>query len=124
MNEELNPAEEQRPVGEKLQKVLARMNNDVALCRRLLRLFGDHLDGVPQHLHELLEASDHTALYGLAHSLKGEAGTLGIDVIAVAADELCQSIKSGRVEAYSVWTEALVQACEIVQGQMKALADP
>jgi HPt (histidine-containing phosphotransfer) domain-containing protein len=79
---------------------------------------------VPQRLHELLAASDHTALYGLAHSLKGEAGTLGIDVIAVAADELCQSIKGGRVETYSVRTEALVQACEIVQGQMKALADP
>ena len=52
-----------------LKSHLARMNNDVPPCRLLLRLFGDHPDGVSQ-------------------------------------------------------TEALVQACETVQEQIKALAGP
>ena len=122
-DEEVEGIERALP-GVNIRTVLARMNNDVALCRRLLRLFGDHLDGVSQHLRERLGASDHSALYGLAHNLKGEAGTLGIDIVAVAADALCQCIKGGHVEAYRVRTEALVQACETVQEQMKALADP
>ncbi len=121
--EELGAIERALP-GVKARTVLARMNNDFVLFKRLLRLFGNHLDPAPQSLREFLVASDHIALYGLAHSLKGEAATLGIDVIAVAAEELCQSIKGGRVEAYGVRTEALAQACEIVHEQMKGIADP
>ena len=107
--------------GTRVRKALERMNNDVSLYKRLLRLFVNSQSGAPQRLRECLQAFDYVRLYQLAHSLKGEAGTLGIDAIGQAAEELCQSIKGNQVDRYGIQTEALARACENAQQRMAIL---
>ncbi|MFB0934998.1 MAG: Hpt domain-containing protein [Propionivibrio sp.] len=79
------------------------------------------MGGTPQRLREFLRTFDYARLYPAAHGLKGEAGTLGIDAISRAAEDLCQSIKADQVEKYGIQTEALARACERAQAQIASL---
>ncbi len=116
--EEEVAAIEQALPGVRVRKALERMNNDVGLYRHLLLLFFNTQSGTAQRLREFLRTFDYARLYPAAHGLKGEAGTLGIDAISRAAEDLCQSIKADQVEKYGIQTEALASACESAQAQI------
>jgi len=107
--------------GVRVRKALERMNNDVDLYRRLLLLFFNTQSGTAQRLREFLRTFDYIRLYQLAHGLKGEASTLGIDTISRVAEDLCQSIKDNQVDKYGIQTEALARACERAQEQRATL---
>lgn len=74
---------------------LARIMGNLALYKRLLQSFSErHLETVAK-LRALHAANDIDAIGLEAHSLKGEAGNLGIDVVRTAADHLEARIKAG-----------------------------
>jgi HPt (histidine-containing phosphotransfer) domain-containing protein len=92
-------------------QALARMGQDMALYRKLLQSFATNHASTSEHIQELLGHSDHESLYQLAHSLKGEAGNLGIDAIRDAADTLAKAVRSAVVNRLPALAQALAERC-------------
>jgi len=99
---------------------LARLAGNLVLYRRLLHTFAERQAGSASRWRAWLAAGELTALYEAAHSLKGEAGNLGLDSIFVAADALAQQIKSRQTEHLGEATERLAGQCETMLGILAA----
>jgi PAS domain S-box-containing protein len=92
---------------------LARMGQDLVLYRKLLQSFATNHASTSEHIQELLGHSDHESLYQLAHSLKGEAGNLGIDAICDAADTLAKAVRSAVVNRLPALAQTLAEQCRL-----------
>lgn len=81
--------------GFEITQALHRMDNNQALLARLLCSFAEEHDGTLTQLDALLQAGKNTEAATLLHTLKGVAANLGASVLANAAKQLEQEIKSG-----------------------------
>lgn len=94
-----------------VREALARLGEDVALYRRLLSSCAENHLNTAEQLLELLRLGDDKQLYQVAHSLKGEAGNLGIQSLHDAADALANAIRNGPNPAMAMLTQKLAENC-------------
>jgi CheY-like chemotaxis protein len=98
--------------GISLHQALARLGGNLTLYQRLLTSFVKVNRDTPETLRTLVEACDWESLYEKAHTLKGEAGNLGIDNIMEQADLLGSDFKEGKMESLPMLAEQLAILCE------------
>ena len=77
-------------------QALARLNSDPLHYRRLLIDFAGRHRSTPEQLRMLDTRGARDGLYALAHTLKGEAGNLGLSAVQATADALAQALKQGQ----------------------------
>ncbi|MEI8570751.1 response regulator [Methylomonas sp. LW13] len=98
--------------GVAVQAALARLGGNIALYRRLLLAFAEQYRNAATLLRQRLADGDSEQLFLLAHSLKGEAGNLGLGALQASADRLCRMFKGGEERNLTAQTELLAQECE------------
>jgi CheY-like chemotaxis protein len=108
--------------GASVRAGLDRLSGNLALYRRLLHTFAGRQAGTADRLRALLAAGELPKLYQEAHSLKGEAGNLGLDSIGTAADYLGLEIKAGHADRVGEATEGLAGQCEATLDMLAAWA--
>ena len=105
---------------------LARLNSDPSRYRRLLVDFAGRHRSTPEQLRMLDASGARDGLYALAHTLKAEAGNLGLNPVQTAAAALAQALKQDqetvtpRVDALRT---ALDQALALLD-QVNATPEP
>ena len=97
--------------GVSVRRALIRMNGNLTLFQRLLKSFTERHRETPAKLSELQQAGLLDELYLQAHNLKGEAGNLGMEAVALAAEQLGRQIKTGKNQDLAGLTQSLVSAC-------------
>ncbi|TXT37913.1 MAG: putative PAS sensor protein, partial [Comamonadaceae bacterium] len=97
--------------GVSVRLALMRMNGNLTLFQRLLKSFTERQGEIPAKLCELQQAGLFDELYLQAHNLKGEAGNLGLEAIAIAAEQLGRQIKTGQTQDLAGLTQSLADAC-------------
>jgi len=107
--------------GFSVRQALARMGEDAALYRKLLRSFAQNRANTADQLQTLLAHAEHEALYQLAHGLKGEAGNLGIDCVRGAADALAMAVRQAESQHLPALTQALAERCRESIGLLAGL---
>ena len=100
--------------GVSVRSGLARLGGNEALYRKLLLSFARRHRGTAAKLRALDRAGDARALYVDVHNLRGEAGTLGLDSIGTAADQLCRRLKAGESSHQHRLTETVAKQCEAI----------
>ncbi len=93
-------------------------NNSAERLARFLEKFRVEHAGDAQSIERLLAAGDRDDARRIAHTLKGLAGTFGLDSLRVAAAELDAAIKAGAIDV-----EARLENCRhVLATVMTALA--
>ena len=78
-----------------IERGLARTGNNPERYRKLLTRFVTDQSDAPDRIQAAAAAGDEALAVRLAHTLKGTAGTLGIEVVHAAAAELERALKGG-----------------------------
>lgn len=69
-------------------------------------------------MQEKLAQQDHTAVWQLAHSIKGSAGSLGAEAVSSAAHDLEQAGRQGNVAGMDSALQALVEQFAATQAAL------
>jgi two-component system, sensor histidine kinase and response regulator len=88
------------------------VGGNAVFLERLLRSFAERRAGLGGEVRELTLRKDREALYMLAHTVKGEAGNLGLTGMAASADALCHACRSEGATDLHDCSEALAQESE------------
>ncbi len=120
-----------RAHGMALQAALNRLGGNQGVYLRMLRSFKNDLQAMPGQLAALLEPPTHgghpspAEAARLLHTIKGLAGTLGLDLLAQAAahseQTLLHSDGTGHAQLAAVMTLAMGQAGEAVDALHQCL---
>lgn len=86
---------------------LVRSNGKPRLLRKLLLSFHDTYADVVPELRKLVAEGSHTEAERLAHSLKGNAGTLEAGELSVAAAKVERAFREGKTEEITPLLDAL-----------------
>jgi two-component system, sensor histidine kinase and response regulator len=78
----------QRPEGKVSTIALSRLGGDLELYRQLAEIFMQTCPSFVERIGDAIHRSDFRELQIAAHTLKGAAGTLGVDDVVDAAEEL------------------------------------
>lgn len=99
---------------------LQRLGGNQALYRQLLQDFRQRHQHTATHIQSLLQQQDNTALYQLAHDLKGHAGNLGLTAIQHAAATLCERSRSqtDHPQALADAAALLAESCQQALAQL------
>ncbi|MFZ4537402.1 CHASE domain-containing protein [Propionivibrio sp.] len=106
-----------------LPSALARVNGDRNLLDRFLQMFREHNAGCVDEIGAALARQDVTTALRLTHSLKGGAGTIGMDDLQAAAAHLNATLAESRQgtndsarrnEDFTALEKAWTQAQEIL----------
>ena len=100
---------------------LARLSCDPLRYRRLLIDFAERHRNTPEQLGILDTSGARDGLYALAHTLKAEAGNLGLSHAQAAADALAQALKQDKQDQETVTPR--VDALRTALDQALALLD-
>ena len=113
-NDEAIEALERQLPGVSVRTSLVRLGSNIELYKRLLKNFAEQHGNIASKLRHLTMNSDFDRLYILAHTLKGEGGNLGFEVINSLADQICLAIKHDDQGDLAAQTETLAKACESI----------
>jgi CheY-like chemotaxis protein/HPt (histidine-containing phosphotransfer) domain-containing protein len=104
-----------------IEKVAAleRLGNNEQLYQRLLGLFAQNQRDVPGALRAALQQPDLVLAHRLAHTLKGVAGAIGAEHLALLAKQLESAILEKQVERYP----ACLQAVDVELSRVLAAID-
>jgi signal transduction histidine kinase/HPt (histidine-containing phosphotransfer) domain-containing protein/ActR/RegA family two-component response regulator len=91
------------------QELLARVGGDAGLVNEVLQLFAEDAPSRLLEIEEAFAANDLTRLRRAAHAIKGAAGTIGAQALAMAALAVEQAAASDD-EAGTARTAALLRA--------------
>ena len=94
-----------------VHQALARLHGDLTLYRRLLARFAEQHRGSAAAIEAQAQPANPDELYRLAHELKGEAGNLGLDLLAKAAQQLAESARLRQPELLPQQAAELATAC-------------
>ncbi|UZR30068.1 Hpt domain-containing protein [Methylococcus mesophilus] len=96
--------------GVETASALRRLGQDRELYLDSLRAFADVHQDTPERLRRLGLGPDAEALRLLAHTLKGEAGNLGITAVRTAAGQLDAALRACSEREIAASTEMLADA--------------
>ena len=94
-----------------VHQALARLHGDLTLYRRLLARFAEQHRDSAAAIEAQAQPANPDELYRLAHELKGEAGNLGLDLLAKAAQRLAESARLRQPELLPQQAAELATAC-------------
>ncbi|MCX7179895.1 MAG: ATP-binding protein [Proteobacteria bacterium] len=92
-----------------------RLEVEPELFLTVLCLFRDALPGYRSGIAQMMSAGDFMEARRQAHSLKGEASTMGAATLSAAAASLEKALKTGQSEHYAALWEQLVPLIDAVQ---------
>ncbi len=135
LSEQAATAEEQRVPGTEgsaqlqasgvdVASALARLNGDMALLVRLLRMFAREHEHAGEAIADALRRGDIETAAGLTHALKGVAGTLSVTTVYEVTRELEMAIRQAPGDAHGRHLEHLDAALAAVCQAVRALGDP
>lgn len=102
---------------------LAMLGNRWPMYVRILALFGDQHGGDPARLHRMASDGDVAGMRGIAHALKGAAGSLGASDVARLASELLDAAHRGETDL-SRHAVNLADALQTLTGQLREILPP
>ena len=104
-----------------LAKLRERFDNDDELLAEIFAVFAREAPGRRSAMEAALAAGDLAKLTGMAHSLKGVAGTMFAEPLRQAAYDLEMAAKAGDAAAVAPMTETLLGLLEATCGHVAGL---
>ncbi len=115
--------------GLRLERARRLVQGDLDRLQRLLGVFADTHERDAAKLRRMGRERRFDAVLQLAHSIKGAAGTLGLELLQHAVDAMQTAFRSGRydadlIEATAYETERSIQAIRTSIAQSAVHAEP
>ena len=106
----------------RVREALGRIGNRVPMYRNLLKSFQSRNTGIAERFGACLREGRLDDLRNAAHSLKGEAGTLGFDEIQGLADTLEHLVKPGETVSLEAAIVTLATPCDAMLARVSTIS--
>ncbi|WP_052452101.1 hybrid sensor histidine kinase/response regulator [Noviherbaspirillum autotrophicum] len=109
--------------GVAVRQALVRLHGNAALYRRLLHSFASRHAQSADAIRSCQAPNDGDALFRICHELKSDAGSLGLEDVSQAANELAAGIKEQRHNRIGELADRLARACTQAVATLRASAE-
>ncbi len=104
-----------------VDEVLPRLNNNTTLLMKLLEKYYETYVGHFSFIEQAYQAKNYQQVSDLAHKIKGASRSLGIEVVAIDAEQLELSLKDGLLSAKMECDALLMHLQQSLQKTMDEL---